>query len=255
MSAAPVRVALGQIRVEPGEAHVNLDRAIAATHAAAAAGADAIVLPECLDLGWTCAERRAGVEPIPGSHTARLAAHAAAAGVVVAAGLTERDGTAIHNAAVLIERDGTLLGRHRKINELAFALAWYEPGATLEVYPTSIGPVGLAVCADLLAADIGAGLAKRGARLVLSPCAWAVPDEHDEPSAPYGEEWRRAYGDLGTRFGIAVVGVSNVGVVADGPWAGRRIIGRSLATHGDGSVAYVARYAAEDLPIVSLRVR
>lgn len=254
-NAAPVRVALGQIRVEPGDAHGNLERAVAAIRAAADAGADAIVLPECLDLGWACADRDAGVEPIPGPRAALLAAHAATAGVLVAAGLTERDGTAIHNSAVLIERDGTLIGRHRKINELPFARALYEPGAALDVFESSIGPVGLAVCADLLAPEIGARLAGRGARLILSPCAWAVPDDHDEVGTPYGEEWRRAYGAIGRRFGVAVVGVSNVGVVRSGAWAGRRIIGRSLATQCDGSVAGVARFEAEDLPIVAVRVR
>ena len=48
-----MRVAMGQILVEPGEASRNLERATRAIREAGARGADAIVLPECLDLGWT----------------------------------------------------------------------------------------------------------------------------------------------------------------------------------------------------------
>jgi len=255
MIVSSVRVALGQIIVESGRPDANIARALAAIDAAAIAGADILVLPECLDFGWACDDARAGAEPIPGPRAALLAARAGAAGIVVAAGLTERAGGVIYNAAILIDRDGTIVGQHRKINELDSARSLYATGRKLEVFETSIGRVGLAICADLLVPEIGAALAAMGAQIFLSPSAWAVPDDHDEAITPYGDEWRNAFGELAGQYGLAVASASNVGRIIGGAWHGRPVIGRSLAVHDDGSIAQLAEFGREDLPVFELRYR
>lgn len=255
MTIGSVRVALGQILVEPGRPDGNIARALTAIDAAAAAGTHVLVLPECLDFGWACGDARRGAEPIPGPRAAMLAARAANAGIVVAAGLSERAGEVIHNTALLIERDGSIIGHHRKINELDFAQSLYATGRKLEVFDTSIGRVGVAICADLLMREIGTALAVMGADIILSPSAWAVPNDHDEAATPYGGEWRSAYGDLARRHGVAVAAASSVGRIEGGVWHGRRVIGRSVAVHGDGSIAGLAAYDQADLPIVELRHR
>ena len=255
MSATIARVALGQIVVECGRPDANMARALAAIDAAAQAGADMLVLPECLDFGWTHDSARLGAEPIPGPRAATLAVRAGTAGIMLAAGLSERDGDHVYNTAILVERDGRILGTHRKVNELDFACSLYRTGRKLEVFDTSFGPIGLAICADLLAPEIGAGLCRMGARLILSPSAWAVPESHDEAQSPYGDEWRRAYGEIAARFGVAVASVSNVGRVEGGAWHGRPIIGRSLAMSGDGSVAALGHYGVEDMPIATITLR
>lgn len=255
MNGRCVRVALGQILVEPGRVDANIGRALAAIDAAAAAGAEVLVLPECLDFGWASDAARSGAEPIPGPRAALLAARAGAAGIVLTAGLSERAGDQIYNAAILIDRDGTIIGQHRKINELDFARSLYTTGTKLEVFDTSIGRVGIAICADLLIPEIGAALAAMGAEIILSPSAWAVPDDHDEVITPYGGEWRSAYGSLARQCGVAVAAASNVGRIEGGAWDGRPIIGRSLAVHGDGSIAGLAAFGREDLPVCELRYR
>lgn len=255
MTGLSVRVALGQIRVEPGKPEANMARALAAIDGAGKAGADVLVLPECLDFGWACDDARAGAEPITGPRAALLAARAGAAGIVLAAGLTERAGGVLYNAAILVDRDGTIAGQHRKINELDFARSLYATGAKLAVFDTTIGRVGLAICADLLIPEIGKALAAMGAQVILSPSAWAVPDDHDETITPYGNEWRSAYGNLARERGVATAGASNVGRIEGGAWHGRRVIGRSLAVHDDGSVAGLAAFDRDDLPVVALRYR
>lgn len=254
-SPKSVRVALGQILVEPGMPDANIARALAAIDAAGAAGADVVILPECLDFGWACSDARMGAEPIPGPRTALLAARAGAIGIVVAAGLSERDGDQIYNSAVLIERDGAIIGMHRKINELDFAQTIYATGGKLEVFDTSIGRVGVAICADLLVPEIGMALAAMGAEIILSPSAWAVPAEHDEGATPYGGEWRNAYGNLARQRAVAVASASSVGRIEGGAWHARPIIGRSLAVHSDGSIAGLAAFGHEDLPVFDLRYR
>lgn len=255
MKDCSVRIALGQILVEPGRPDANIARALAAIDDAAKAGADVLVLPECLDFGWPSEDARKGAEPIPGPSASLLAARAAAARILVVAGLSERAGGQIYNAAILVDRDGTIVGHHRKINELDFARSLYATGRKLEVFDTSIGPVGVAICADLLVPEIGTALAAMGAGIILSPSAWAVPDDHDEAVTPYGGEWRSAYGDLARRHSVAVAATSNVGRIDGGAWHGRPIIGRSLAVHHDGSIAAQAAFGREDLPIVELRCR
>jgi predicted amidohydrolase len=148
MSGRVLRVGMAQMLVEGGQPESNLRRAVTMIHDAAARGAAVVVLPECLDLGWThpCARRLA--RPIPGPHSDRLADAAIDAGVFVAAGLVERDGGRLYNAAVLISPDGEIVLKHRKINELAIAFDLYETGSSLAVAETQIGRIGLNICAD-----------------------------------------------------------------------------------------------------------
>lgn len=252
-----VRVGMAQILVEPGEPEANLGRAERAVADAAAAGCGVVVLPECLDLGWTHASARTLAQPVPGPVTGRLARAAADAGVLVAAGLVERDGDRRYNAAVLLGPDGALLARHRKVSELAIALELYTPGTSLAVTATPIGAVGLDVCADNLPSSLALGraLGQMGAQVVLSPSAWAVPPDHDDAADPYGDLWLGAYRTLATEYRMPVVGVSNVGPVVGGAWDGWRCIGRSLAVGADGDVLALGPYDAEALLVVDVPLR
>ena len=60
-----MKIGMGQIRVEGGAVGANLGRAEAMIRRAAEAGCDAVVLPECLDLGWTWPEARTSPSPFP----------------------------------------------------------------------------------------------------------------------------------------------------------------------------------------------
>lgn len=252
-----VRVGMAQVLVEPGEPDANLARAEEAVAAAVAAGCAVVVLPECLDLGWLHASARTLAEPVPGPRTERLARAAAEAGVLVAAGLVERAGDRLHNAAVLVGPDGGLLARHRKVSELGIGLELYTPGTSLAVTGTPVGAVGLDVCADNLPASLSLGraLGQMGAQLVLSPSAWAVPPDHDDVAEPYGDLWLGAYRTLATEYRMPVIGVSNVGPVVGGPWDGWRCIGRSLAVGLDGEVLAQGPYDEEALVVVDVPLR
>ncbi|MFC8191030.1 carbon-nitrogen hydrolase family protein [Cellulomonas sp. NPDC057328] len=251
-----VRVGMAQLLVVPGRPEENLDRARAAIGAAASAGCDVVVLPECLDLGWTHASAAALAEPIPGPRVDALAAAAREHGVLVAAGLTERAGAHVHNSAVLISASGELLLRHRKIHELDFARALYTTGGSLAVADTPIGRVGLDICADNSAATTGLGhaLGLMGAEILLSPSAWAVPPEHDNTSDPYGAEWEAPYRELATAHDMPVVGVSNVGPVVGGEWDGWRCIGASLAVGRDGRTLRQGPYGEDAAALLVLDV-
>jgi predicted amidohydrolase len=232
-----VRVAAAQMLVEGGEVEANLSRAEVMVEQAAAAGCDVVVLPECLDVGWTHPAARSLAEAIPGTRTDRLGAVAARHAILVAAGVTERCGDEIYNAAVLLDRDGSICLLHRKVNVMDIAQCLYSIGDRVQVTRTHLGVLGLNICADNFpnAWEIGNTIGRLGAHLLLSPSAWAVDaDYSNELADPYGAIWRDSYGRLARQFKMPVVGASNVGQLAGGPWAGRRCIGCSLIVNSDG---------------------
>src|SRR5687768_14212468 len=112
------QIGMAQILVEGGRPQANLGRAVDAVGRAASRGCRLVVLPECLDLGWTDPSARDLAQPIPGPHAYLLGEAAHAHQIFVAAGLVERAGDRRFNAAVLFGPAGDLLLHHRKINEL-----------------------------------------------------------------------------------------------------------------------------------------
>src|SRR5262245_1753070 len=250
------RLGMAQTLVEGGRPEANLDRAVAAVREAARLGCRVAVLPECLDLGWTHPSARDLAQPIPGPHLERLARAAKENGVYVAGGLVERADPRLFNAAVLIAPDGGLLLHHRKINELDIALDLYSVGDRIGVARTEIGTFGLNVCADNFSNSLAIShvLCRMGAQLLLSPSAWAVDADHDNAREPYGKLWLDSYEELARLYDVTVVGVSNVGWLTAGPWAGRKCIGCSLAVGPGGNVLARGLYGEATEAVIRIEV-
>ncbi len=248
-------IGLGQMSVRGGCPELNLTRAEHYVEEAAAAGCRVLVLPECLDLGWTHPSAHHLAQPIPGPHSDRLARAARRAGVYLVAGLVERAGDRIYNSAVLLSDRGDLLAVHRKINELDIAHDLYAIGDRLSVTRTSHGVIGLAICADLFPTSLALGhsLARMGAQLILSPCSWAMDADHDNQAEPYGGLWLTAYSELARLYDLTVAGASNVGWIDAGPWAGKMCIGNSLAVGPGGRELARGPYGVEAEALVSFR--
>ena len=249
-------IGMAQILVEGGRPQANLDRAVDAVRRAAAQGCRLVVLPECLDVGWTDPSARDLARTIPGPHADRLAQAAREHRVYVAAGLVERAGDRLYNAA-LLGPDGHLLLHHRKINELDIALDLYAVGDRLGVAETELGTLGLAVCADNFGSSLAIShvLARMGAQVILSPSAWAVDGDHDNAREPYGQLWRDAYTELARLYDLTVIGVSNVGRITGGPWQGRKCIGCSLAVGPGGAILAEGPYGEQAEAVVCVDVR
>ena len=241
-------VAMAQMRVIGGDLRGNLLRAARFTERAAAGGADVVVLPEAMDCGWSDESAREDAGLIPDGETfGYLSDLAREHALYVCAGLTERDGQGLFNSAVLIDRSGKLLIKHRKINELAFARKIYQTGEGVQTCSTEFGTVGVMICADAFAngLEISRSLGELGARLILSPCAWAVPPDHDNEADPYGQLWIDSYVPVAREFSMWIAGVSNVGPMTGGEWAGRSCIGCSMLVDARGEVVVRAPYGVE----------
>ena len=253
-----IRVGMGQMTVLGGEIDKNLNLSAQFIKNAAQQQCDLIVLPECLDTGWTHTSATDLAEPIPGSTSEILCQAARDNKIYVVAGITERHNNRIYNAAILIDSDGQVLLRHRKINILGMAQDLYSTGDHLSVVETPWGITGLNICADNFpqTSFYGQALAGMGAQLILSPCAWAVNADHNNQKDPYGQLWIDAYTRLAIDHQVAVIGVSNVGWITDGPWKGKKCIGCSLAVDQTGKIIKQAGYgeSEERLEIINLEI-
>ncbi|MBI4327504.1 MAG: carbon-nitrogen hydrolase family protein [Chloroflexi bacterium] len=242
------KLALIQMRVEGGAKQRNLDHAAALIAEAAAHGSALAVLPEALSLGWTHPSAKVEADELPdGPSCSVLRNMARETGLYLCSGLVERADDRIFNAAVVIDPQGDVILHHRKIHELEIGHALYALGDRLEVAHTSLGTIGLMICADAFARGqvISRTLGYMGAQIILSPSAWAVPADHDNEKEPYGALWLENYAPVARDFRLWIVGVSNVGWITGGPWQGRKCIGCSLVVDPSGEPVLRGPYGAE----------
>jgi len=245
--ATTLRLAMAQMKAEWGEPERNLAHAAELIAEGSAQGCSAVVLPECMDIGWTHPDAHKLARPIPGERSEALAEAAWKGGVWVVAGLTEKDGKRVYNTAVLVSPDREIVLKHRKINILKIAQPYYAIGDRLGVAHTPMGTIGVNICADNFGNSLvfAHSLARMGARLIISPSAWAVDADHDNEKEPYGRGWKESYKTIARMYGIPIVGVSNVGWIEGGPWAGRKCIGCSLAVGRDGEIVAEGPYGEQ----------
>jgi predicted amidohydrolase len=241
------RLAMVQMYVEGGALDANISHATEQISEAARNDAHIALLPEVMDLGWTHSSALELAGRVPGGKAYEALAGAARENnIFVCAGIVEKDGDRIYNTAVLIDNRGKLLIRHRKLNELDIAHNLYGQGDRLNVCHTIYGTLGLHICADANAKDLtlSRSLGYMGADIILSPCSWAVPPDHDNLKEPYGDTWNKAYKPVAREFGIWIIGVSNVGPVTDGPWKDWNCIGCSLVINPEGNEVLTGPYGA-----------
>jgi predicted amidohydrolase len=169
----PRPVTLATVRFKPTGAttpEVSLAAFGRLVDEAAARGADIVCLPEYItSIGGVPLEEAAA--PIPGPHTEALGEIARRNGTYVVAAMAERDGRAIYNTGVLIDRRGELVGTYCKTH-LAFNEALMgvrQGGGPYRAFDTDFGRVGIAICYDNLFPEVVRCLALQGAEIVLVP--------------------------------------------------------------------------------------
>jgi 5-aminopentanamidase len=163
---------------------------------AAADGADWVITPELSVCGYTFAPL-IGTDWIcvqPDPWMAQIGNLAARLGIVVFLSVPERDADSnrLYNATFVIDRDGTICGKHRKVNPLRVGSeAWSSAGTEVNSIVVGGLSVGVMICADAYSPRVAKQLHSNGAQLLVSPAAWP-PGEH----GPKGE-WERATSDSG----------------------------------------------------------
>jgi len=211
-----------------------------------------VCFPETCVFGWVNPAAHAGAATIPGATTARVGAAAARHGVMVVLGLAERDGDRLYDSAVLIDADGRVLLRHRKVNVLTELMQPpYTPGdgAVASVVDTRLGRIGLLICADTFREPLVAALAAEQPDLVVVPYGWAAP-EGDWPE--HGKSLQDWVSHTARTCGAPVIGVDGTGVLQAGPWQGYPLGGQSVWCDAEGRVQDVLGDRCEEVRVVEV---
>jgi N-carbamoylputrescine amidase len=180
MTSEPLRIALVQMSCE-AEPQRNLDKALTRIGEAAARGAKVICLQELFRSRYFCQSEEARsfdlAEPIPGPTTEALGAIAAAHKVVVVGSIFERRTEGIyHNTAVVMDADGRLAGRYRKMHipddPHYYEKFYFTPGDLgFTAHRTAHATVGALVCWDQWFPEAARLVALAGAQIVFYPTA------------------------------------------------------------------------------------
>ncbi|WP_026474150.1 carbon-nitrogen hydrolase [Alkaliflexus imshenetskii] len=200
----------------------NLDKLEKNIRAVAAQGAELIVLQELHNSLYFCQTEDTDVfdlaEPIPGPSTERFGKLAAEMKVVIVTSLFERRAPGLyHNTAVVMEKDGSIAGKYRKMH-IPDDPAYYEkfyftPGDLgFEPIQTSVGKLGVLVCWDQWYPEAARLMAMRGADLLIYPTAigWESSDSEDEKNRQK-EAWVISQRGHAVANGLPVVSVNRVG--------------------------------------------
>jgi N-carbamoylputrescine amidase len=234
MSKAPrnLRVALVQERNQP-DAEANLALIERHVGAAAARGAQLVLLQELHNGAYFCQHQDVcefdHAEAIPGPSTERIGALAKKHGVVIVSSLFERRAAGLyHNTAVVLERDGSIAGKYRKMHipdDPGFNEKFYFTPGDLGFNPvdTSVGRLGVLVCWDQWYPEAARLMALAGAELLLYPTAigWDPGDE-DEEKARQRQAWLLSHRGHAVANGLPVLSCNRVGHEAS-PIGGRGI--------------------------------
>ena len=245
---AGLRVALAQLAVEDGELEYNMRLADEAAREAARQKADLLNLPEAADWGWLYQHARRDALPIPGKYTDFLASLAKRHRMWISAGCLEKDGEKVYNSAVLLDRSGRIVLKHRKIDTLSWLTKdLYDQGRAedIKTVDTEFGRLGLTICADNFNLKNPQRVADGGAWLLLAPHGFAAEPEKLEQNS---KEYQNHIRNVAVRTGLWVVGTDAVlGTIKGGQWKGRLHSGCSVVARPDGTAAIVAKFKQPDL--------
>lgn len=192
-----LRIALLHLAPVPGDLTHNRRLIERAVSTAAGLGSTWIITPELGVCGYAFADHIGAdwILPQPDPWMTQMCRLVARLRVTVFLSHPERDrqSDTLHNTVFVIASDGTIAGKHRKINTLRTGSeSWSSPGE--QVAPVPVHPfrsVGILICADACSPGIAGSLKAQGAQVLVSSAAWA-PGLH----GPDGE-WERCTKDTG----------------------------------------------------------
>jgi N-carbamoylputrescine amidase len=189
---------------------------------AAARGAKLVLLQELHNGAYFCQHENIAefdrAEAVPGPTTERLGRLAKQHGVVIVGSVFERRAAGLyHNTAVVLEADGTLAGKYRKMHipdDPGFYEKFYFTPGDLGFTPinTSVGRLGVLVCWDQWYPEAARMMALAGADLLLYPTAigWD-PSEDSAENARQRDAWMLSHRGHAVANGLPVLSCNRTG--------------------------------------------
>jgi N-carbamoylputrescine amidase len=230
-----------------GNPEANLAHALALAAQAAQQGARIICTQELFRSRYFCqSEDHANfalAEPIPGPSTRAFQQLARKHKVVVIASLFEKRAPGLyHNTAVVIDADGTLLGRYRKMHvpddPLYYEKFYFTPGDTgFRAWTTRYGRIGVLICWDQWYPEAARLTALQGAQILFYPTAigWH-PREKKRSGAHQHEAWEIIQRSHAVANGCYVATANRVGLERPAGGPGIEFWGQSFVAGTSGEV-------------------
>lgn len=243
----------------------NLQKLAKGIAQAAQRGAQLVVLQELHNTPYFCQTENPDLfdlaEPIPGPSTDFFGTLARQFGIVIVTSLFERRAAGLyHNTAVVIEKDGTIAGKYRKMH-IPDDPAYYEkfyftPGDLgFEPIDTSVGRLGVQVCWDQWYPEGARLMALRGADLLIYPTAIGYESsDTPEEQARQREAWTTVQRGHAVANGLPVIAVNRTGHEPDpsGQTHGIQFWGSSFVAGPQGEFLYRAEIDEEVVAIVDV---
>ena len=228
-------------------------------------GAELIVLQELHNSLYFCQTEDINTfeqaEPIPGPSTDFFGQLARKHQVVIVTSLFEKRAAGLyHNTAVVIERDGTIAGKYRKMHipdDPAYYEKFYFTPGDMGFQPinTSVGRLGVLVCWDQWFPEAARLMAMRGADLLIYPTAigYAANDTPEEQQRQR-EAWTTIQRGHAVANGLPVIAVNRVGYEIDpsSQTKGIQFWGSSFVAGPQGEILYCAPENDEKQEIVAI---
>ena len=228
----------------------------------AAKGAELVVLQELHNGLYFCQEENVDTfnqaESIPGPSTEFYGALAKELGVVIVTSLFERRATGLyHNTAVVLEKDGSIAGKYRKMHipdDPGYYEKFYFTPGDLGFRPikTSVGCLGVLVCWDQWYPEAARLMALQGAELLIYPTAIGYdPNDTPEEQQRQRRAWQTVMRGHAVANGLPVIAVNRVGKesVVD---SSQLFWGTSFVCGPQGELLYEASETDEESTIVAV---
>ncbi|WP_309396615.1 carbon-nitrogen hydrolase [Cerasicoccus maritimus] len=229
-------VSIGLIQMAMvAEPAANVAQAEGLVREAAAQDAQVICLPEMFNTLYFCitqdTEQFDLAEPIPGPCVEAMQALAKELGVVIIVPTFERRAPGLyHNTAAIIDTDGSLLGKYRKMHipqDPGFEEKFYfTPGDLgFQVWDTQFGRLGVCICWDQWYPEAARLTALKGADILFYPTAigW-LPEEKPALGDAQHNAWETVQRGHAVANGCHVVAVNRVGTEGDTEFWGRSFV-------------------------------
>ncbi|MDC9496950.1 MULTISPECIES: carbon-nitrogen hydrolase [unclassified Pseudoalteromonas] len=263
-SPAKLTVALVQ-QTNSDNACQNMAKSIAGIRDAANQGAQLVVLQELHRSLYFCQTEDVDVfdlaETIPGPSTNTLGELAKELGIVIVASLFEKRATGLyHNTAVVLEKDGTIAGKYRKMHipdDPGFYEKFYFTPGDLGFEPiqTSVGKLGVLVCWDQWFPEAARLMAMAGAEVLIYPTAigWDPRDDNAEQTRQK-DAWVISQRAHAVANGVPVISCNRAGHENDpsGQSEGIQFWGNSFIAGPQGEMLSEANNTDEQILVVEL---
>lgn len=228
-------------------------------------GAQLVVLQELHNSLYFCQTEDVDnfnlAEPVPGPSTEFYGGLARRFGVVIVTSLFEKRAAGLyHNTAVVMERDGSIAGKYRKMHipdDPAYYEKFYFTPGDIGFHPidTSVGRLGVLVCWDQWYPEAARLMALHGAEILVYPTAigYADSDTPDEQERQR-EAWTTVQRGHAVANGLPVVTANRVGFEPDpsGQTKGICFWGSSMAVGPQGEMLWRAGRDEEESAVIDI---